>query len=401
MGGVWRYVLFTLLLTTVVGALLKKSKSSKPSSKTDTSQQADPVVEIIIVEKLTLAEGEYMTKRTGKSGDSLIIGSYSPPLDDDYLTTSHYVCELANENGLYNEKIEPEIYKRTSDSYEMTGAEEKQEQDLSENFIRIKMEIWKCRTAKIRRTHDFFYFIRNEFISFKEIRDIKYVAGVEVSLIDYSSDERRVKVVETKYYYRKDHTVHSDVHVKASALNFELQLQVRDRQTTYPRPGFAFEVKSPDVSRRKSDVSRRKSDVSRRESDVSRRESDVSRQSVRSQESSGFLFLRLGPSATPNTDIITAECEPIQGMNPALRRPEVFKVFNSSKQGSAPNEDQNIYARLSDKEFDDHFIITKRKFWKCRPTPTTTTTTSKSTSKGKVRLKQLPLIRFFNRLINQ
>ncbi|XP_039294110.1 uncharacterized protein LOC120353629 [Nilaparvata lugens] len=290
-----------------------------------------------------------MTKRTGKSGDSLIIGSYLPPLHDGYLTREYYECDLANREDKYKKEYEPEIFKRTSDSYEMTGAEEKQPQVLSENFIRIKMEIWTCFKKEHMRTHTLIYFIRNEFISFKEIRDIKYVSGVEVSLIDYSSDERRVKVVETKFFYRKDHTLTSNTFAKASALNFKLHLKVHDRQRTYPKPGLAFEVKYPNEGN----------------------------SLIHDIESSG-PYLRLGPSATPNTGDITAQCEPLQGMNPALRRPEVFKVFESSNQKSAPNEDQSIYARLSDKEFDDLFIITKRKFWKC--TPTTTTSNGKTST---------------------
>ncbi|RZF48609.1 hypothetical protein LSTR_LSTR011240 [Laodelphax striatellus] len=151
-------------------------------------------------------EDHLFTKRINVNydGDRIIVGS---PTRE----TLGGVDDVYN----YDEKHEVKAWKRSGTEFAMTSEESKQPLTVSDYFIHIKKEVWQCvdRNKKLPS----FQRVVNEIVTrpTKEVLEVKYYDGVEVSAMNYEQDKYYTQVKEIKYILEKQN-VWSSIKVEGS-----------------------------------------------------------------------------------------------------------------------------------------------------------------------------------------
>ncbi|XP_039288270.1 uncharacterized protein LOC111054734 [Nilaparvata lugens] len=151
-----------------------------------------------------LIPGKLFSKPTGLSGDSLIIGTNVTQLLQDQVNPLQYTCRREQHSVTDAElgfSADIKIINRTSGNFELMPGEENNNARVrpsSDYFIPIRREIWDCNphseSAGLK-----VYRIVTELISIKEILQVKYFEGVEVSSVNYFGQGWRTKVKEIRY----------------------------------------------------------------------------------------------------------------------------------------------------------------------------------------------------------
>ncbi|RZF43271.1 hypothetical protein LSTR_LSTR001532 [Laodelphax striatellus] len=160
------------------------------------------------------------SKQTGYNGDSLVIGAapvfsieeiksqnqVSKPINPEYKNGAakpqadpSYKCMKLSEKHRYKDTYGTMVMNRSTRSYQLTATETRSPVTFSEYFVYISKELFTCTEPENKLPQALK--IVNQLMSVKEIFEIKYYDGVEVSSINHLGDDRRVKIIETKYVF--------------------------------------------------------------------------------------------------------------------------------------------------------------------------------------------------------
>ncbi|RZF46536.1 hypothetical protein LSTR_LSTR009380 [Laodelphax striatellus] len=289
-------------------------------------------------------DGDFMLKETGSQGDSIVIGSYTPPFDPmaEILAENvfinknpEYVCKKNIDRNSYKSDFETEVHKRSLTTSRVTKDESMEEKKASDYFIYIKQELWICKSGRFRQIYAApdLYIVKNELFSSKEIKKIHYVGDVQVSVVQHHLTlGRRVRVKETKFFVKKKD---SDSLFRASKLLTEYEFE--DDESISPIPNLGTEL-----------------DFQGDTDEVTFGISTSSGQELKVGSSWGKNTKKWKPTNTGDK----IKCHLLQGVEPKQFCPEVFQIFYVG--GT-----QKVYSKLNAEEFEKLFTIVRKKFYVC------------------------------------
>ncbi|RZF47795.1 hypothetical protein LSTR_LSTR006059 [Laodelphax striatellus] len=290
----------------------------------------------------TITKHRYVhSKQISENGDSLIIGFKPKETEPDKLPEELF-CTRHTSKHFYKDEYNLNVSTRARDYFlidkDITNV------DYSKYFFFIFKEAWSC--TKKDETSIGIMMIVNELIGIKEIFEVKYYDGVEVSTEYLPDGTRTARVKETKFIKVDNPFV---------AIRFEGKLNYVRGHSHYNIPGFARTKFETQVEKFENDMIK----------EVKFTLSDTNTKSTIISESGQGKTLRIGSpwKKVFGNETFLSACFLQQGLNPFPYefRTTVYDLLATS------DSSQKISALLTEKFFNEYFIPIRQEVWTCTP----------------------------------
>ncbi|XP_039291377.1 uncharacterized protein LOC111046715 [Nilaparvata lugens] len=298
----------------------------------------------------------FHSKQISNAGTSLLIGTLPKDKFEDSNTELQCVMHNSNVDNYYKEEYHLKVFETKRDYQQIT---EKNEIKYKDYFFTITKESWSCH--KRGDTNDGIMMIINEYIGIREIFEIKYYDGIEVTIAYTAKGDRTAKVREIRFFKMGN---------TAEALRFEGTLYYQDEgQSFYKMPNYRDElIHNRQLEKKTIELDGKQVELTK---EVIFQDAGKLNETV-VHVGEGQVF-RIGSPWTKvfgNSSFVSA-CTPEQGLNPFPFefRPQVYdlQTFTDPEPREAHKAIVKIDAHLTDEYFTQYFISVREEVWNCIP----------------------------------